>query len=427
MKLKYFSICVLTALSFVGNAQISLDSCRVWARKNYPQSQQYDLIERSKEFDITNAARIWIPRIGVSAQGTWQSETMDMGDIFNSGLFGNLGSLMGGNATDLYLRPWQGKVQLDVQQVIWDGGASAAQKKIASEEASLYAAQADVAMKRLEERVDQIFFGILLLEEQSKQINSTMELLQSNLQRATALSQNGVILPSEAETVEAQLLTFQQQQQQLTYGLSAYKKVLGLLCGKDFSTAVLAEPSYNTSQQSVTKPEYETFATQNRLLEAKEEALKVSVRPQLGAFAQGWYGYPKLNMFESMRSGDWGWNAIVGVNLRWDLSAFYSLNDKRQKIRVEQQRVAMQQETFAFNEKLQTEQDDAELARLNEIINSDERIVTLRTSVRQAAEALFENGTLTSSDLLQKVTEETQAKCNMALHKIEYLKVTSKN
>ena len=71
-RLALFSLAIVAA--FVGQAQ-SLDECRRLAREHYPEIRQYDLIAETEQYDLSNAARAWIPQVVLSGQATYQSAT----------------------------------------------------------------------------------------------------------------------------------------------------------------------------------------------------------------------------------------------------------------------------------------------------------------------------------------------------------------
>ena len=143
--------------------------------------------------------------------------------------------------------------------------------------------------------------------------------------------------------------------------------------------------------------------------------------PRFSAFAQGFYGYPGLDMFKDMMSSKWTLNALVGVRMTWNLSAFYTKKNDIAKLNTAGQQVALQRDVFLFNTQMQTVQDDGEIDRLKSAIEDDKRIVELRKSVRIAAESNLKNGMIDATDLLQKIADENNALLNLSTHEIELL------
>ncbi|MDE6647945.1 MAG: TolC family protein, partial [Prevotella sp.] len=154
---------------------------------------------------------------------------------------------------------------------------------------------------------------------------------------------------------------------------------------------------------------------------AQRKAIRSSLMPRLSAFAQGYYGYPGLDMFKSMVSADWKLNAIVGVRMSWNVGAFYTMRNNLEKLNVAQRQINVQRDIFLFNTQMQTTQDNGEIIRLQNAVTDDNRIVKLRQSVRMAAESRLENGVIDATDLLRKITDETSAALNRSTHEIELL------
>ncbi|MBO7272878.1 MAG: TolC family protein, partial [Bacteroidaceae bacterium] len=85
-RLQIAFIALIVALS--ASAQ-SLDECRRLAREHYPEIRQYDLISQTEQYNISNAARAWIPQVVLSGQATYQSATPTYPEAFNAILDAN--------------------------------------------------------------------------------------------------------------------------------------------------------------------------------------------------------------------------------------------------------------------------------------------------------------------------------------------------
>ena len=144
--------------------------------------------------------------------------------------------------------------------------------------------------------------------------------------------------------------------------------------------------------------------------------------PQFYAFAQGWYGYPGLNMFDAMTSSKWTPNAVVGMRMQWNIGAYYTLNNRLNQLKVAEQQINVQRDIFEFNRRMQIVEENSEITRLRKVIEDDDQIVELRKSIREASEVKFENGTITTGELLQKITDEDRANSARSLHQVELLK-----
>ncbi len=398
---------------------VTLDDCRRTARENYPVSRQYGLVEQSEQYSISNAARAWIPQVRFSAQATWQTDAASFPDELNS-LLAAMGKEINGMRQDQY------KLALDVTQNIWDGGKASADKTIAKAQAQADRLSADIDLYTLESRIDDLYFGILLLEGQTEQTEKRIALLEENLRRCQVMADNAVLLQSDADAVAAEVLTAGQALEQMRYSQAAYREMLSLLTGQDLTQARLllpAEQETGLSQESH-RPELQLFDARASVLQAQEKALKSASMPQFSLFAQGWYGYPGLNMFDNMMNAKWSLNAVMGVRMVWNIGAYYTQNNRLNQLRISQQQIAVQRDVFQFNNRMQQTQENSEIIRLRRAVQDDERILSLRQSVRKAAETKHENGIIGTTELLQAITDESTAQAAQTIHKIELLKKT---
>ena len=399
---------------FVSQSQ-SLEECRRLACERYPEIKQYDLISETEQYNLSNAKRAWIPQVALSGQATYQSATPTYPDVFNAMLAAN-GVEMSGVRKDQY------KLAVDVSQNIWDGGQSKANRELAQSEAAEQRSRVDVALYDLQSRVDNIYFGILLLDERVAQTETLIEVLESNLNRMCVYYNNGVAMQSDVDAVEAELLTARQTLGQVEASRTSYRKILEVFIGQKLTDEKLQRPEMtDVVDRNSARPELALFDAQNERLNAQRNAINVSLMPRFSAFAQGYYGYPGLDMFKSMLSSEWTLNALVGVRMSWNVGAFYTKNNNLNKLNIAEQQIAIQRDVFLFNTQLQTTQDDGEIVRLRTALDDDKRIVELRRSVRVAAESKLENGVIDATELLTKIADETTAILNQSTHEIELL------
>ena len=393
----------------------SLDECRRLAREHYPEIRQYDLIAQTEQYNLSNASRAWIPQVALSAQATYQSATPTYPEAFNTILQAN-GIEMAGIRRDQY------KVALDVSQNIWDGGQTKATKDIAEAEAKEQRSRVDVSLYDLQSRVDNLYFGILLLDERKAQTEALIAVLESNLARLQTYYKNGVAMQADVDAVKAELLSARQTLGQVESSRASYRRMLEVFIGQPLTSEYLERPAMRELQSRTSaRPELALFDAQESKLEAQRKAINASLMPRFSAFAQGYYGNPGLDMFKSMVSSDWTLNAIVGVRMSWNIGAFYTKRNNLEKLNAAQKQIAVQRDVFLFNTEMQTTQDDGEIARLRKAIEDDNRIVELRRRVRMAAESQLENGVIDATDLLRKINDETSATLARSTHEIELL------
>lgn len=413
--MRTFVLILLTVISSTTLRGQSLDECRRLAREHYPEIRQYDLISQTAQYDLSNAARTWLPQVSVSGQATWQSAAPTYPEV--------LGELLAAGGMEMSgIRKEQYQTAIDVSQTIWDGGASRADRLLTTAEAEEERLRVDVDLYALQSRIDDLYFGILLLEEQAALTETQIILLESVWQRVQSRIDNGVALKSDADAVEAELLTARQTLDRIETSRTSYRRILELFIGQPLTAEELERPlEPEIADRSLQRPELELFEAQEQKIDARRKIIKSSLMPRFSAFAQGYYGYPGLDIFRSMTSASGSFNALVGIRMSWNIGAFYTRRNNLDKLRTAQRQVDIQRDIFTFNTRLETTREEGEIARLRRAVATDTQIVELRRSVRMAAESQLENGVIDTTDLLRKITDEISANLNRSSHEIELL------
>lgn len=413
--MKRLLLTLFVAASTLSVSAQTLDECRRLAREHYPEIRQYDLISETEQYNLSNAAHAWIPQIALSAQATYQSATPTYPEAFSSIMQANGIEMVG-------IRKDQYRVALDISQNLWDGGVSKANRALAEAEAAEQRSRVDVSLYELQSRVDNLYFGILLLDERVAQTEALIAVLESNLARMRTYYDNGVAMQADVDTIEAELLTARQTLGQVESSRTSYRRMLEVFIGQPLTSESLERPAMTTpASRSSMRPELALFEAQEGKILAQRRAINSSVMPRFSAFAQGYYGYPGMDMFKSMVSPDWSLNGLIGLRMSWNIGAFYTKKNNLDKLTTAESQIAVQRDIFLFNTEMQTTQDDGEIERLRRAVEDDDRIVELRRRVRMAAESQLENGVIDATDLLRKITDETTATLNRTTHEIELL------
>lgn len=393
----------------------TLDACQQLACDHYPEIRQYDLIRQSEQYDLSNAARNWLPQVSFSAQATWQNRVPEFPSAL-SGMLDQAGVSLRGLDKDQY------KVALEVNQTIWDGGQSQADRRVIEATADEHRQATEVDLYAVKGRVNDLYFGILLLEERLGQTDLTIALLQSNLDKVRSLVTNGVAMQTDADAVEAELLSVQQQRVQIEASRESYRRMLELFIGQRLAERLERPELVEAVSGESARPELAWIDAQQERLAAQELSVKSATRPRFGVFAQGYYGYPGLDYFAGMVSTDWTWNALIGVKMSWNFGAYYTKKNRLSNLRVAQQQLDIQRDVFLFNTDLQVAEEQGNISRLRRALADDDRIVALRRSVREAAESKLRNGVIDTNDLLRKITDEASARSARSLREVELLK-----
>lgn len=409
-----FALMLLSASPRVQAQTLTLDECQQLAEANYPLVKQYDLIRQTTDYNLSNIAKGWLPQISATAQATVQSDVMTLPDPLQRMLAGQGMDVKG-------LGKGQYRVGLDVNQTVYDGGMIKQQKQVARAEGEVQSAQTATDLYAIRGRVNEIFFGILLVDEKLR-LNAEMQaMLQSNLDKLRSMLSNGVAMQRDVNTVMAEKLKAEQQATELTASRKSLTDMLTLFIGREVKE--LAEPQETTvNAQQNNRPELRLFDQQIALTRAQENVLQARLLPKLSVFAQGYYGYPGYDMFDAMFNRTWKLNAMVGARLSWNIGALYTRKNDRAKLDTRRGLVETARETFLFNNRLQQVQQTDGIAKYQQLLADDRRIVDLRTEVRRAAESQLEHGIIDTNNLLQEITRENQARIELSTHRLLMLK-----
>lgn len=398
-------------------AAISLEECYTLARNNYPLVRQYELTEAMSRYSFENAAMGYVPQISVGAQATLQSDVTEFPEAFNN-LLALAGVDMKGLSHDQY------KVQLDISQTIWDGGYSKAQREAVKAQAEVSRLTLDKDIDALKTRINQMYFGILVMEENIRTSLYMDTLMTANLKIVESAVRNGTALASDTDNIRVELLSLRQQRRQLESAVRTYKDMLAIMIGRRIEDGeVFEKPEVMLVDTSLNKrTELLLFDARIREIELQKKMLDVAVMPKFAFFAQGWYGKPGLNIFDDMVYDRMSWNGIAGITFKWNISGFYTRKNDLRNIDLSQRSVELQRDAFKWNTDLQQTQIQNEIDRMYEMKASDDEIVRLRESVRKVSESKYRNGIITVNDLLRDIMNENKAKVERSRHELELLR-----
>ena len=400
-------------LASVAQAQ-TLEECQQAAEKNYPIIKQYGLIAQTTELMVKNIQKGWLPQITASAQATYQSDVVSWPENMQR-MYQQMGLNMKGLTKDQY------KIGVDLQQIIYDGGAIGSQRSIARQEGKVQEAQTEANLYQVRKRVNEMYFSLLLLDEQIRLNDDVKALLLSSEKKLAAMVKGGTAATSDFDNVKAERLSVAQQNESLKSQRQMLQRMLSVFCGIEVSNP--EKPAAVEASASASKrPEIRLFDNQLKLAEVQEKALDTKLRPTLGLYAQGYYGYPGLNMFEDMISRKWSLNGIVGIKLSWNVGALYTHKNDKAKLKAQRELIENAREVFLFNNNMEQIQQTENVSRYRTMMQGDEEIIALRTNVRKAAESKLAHGIIDVNSLLREINNENAAKTQQAIHEIDMLK-----
>ena len=394
----------------------TLQECQEAAEHNYPLIRQYDLIGKTTQLTVENIGKGWLPQVSASAQATLQSDVASWPEQMQS-VYQQMGLNMKGLKKDQY------RIGIDVNQTVYDGGVIRSQKEIAQRQGAIEEAQTEVTMYQVRSRVNEMYFALLLLDEQITLNADLQELLSSSEKKLESMFKHGTAAESDYLSVKAERLNVVQQATNLQVQRRTLAMMLSTFCGIEVQQVQKpVQYSAMSSQQSMQRPELKVIEAQLRLADAQEKSLDAALMPKVGVFAQGFYGYPGYNMFDDMMHHRWSLNGMVGARLSWNIGALYTRKNDKAKIQLQREMAATSRDVFLFNNSLEQMQQNENMERYRRLMADDDEIIALRSSVRKAAESKLAHGIIDVNDLLKEINAENNAQVQKSIHEIEMLK-----
>lgn len=386
--------------------QITLDECRSLARANYPLIKRFSLVEQSRSLSVSNASKAWLPQVSLSARASYQSDVtripVDIPGVDISPM-----------SKDQY------DVSVHVSQQIYDGGSVISSKRLADALSDVEREKVNVAIYDVYERVDQLYFGILLLDEQIRQVRLLQDDLSLSSKSVSGMLRGGVASQTDLDAVKVEQVKARQSETSLLTSRATYLKMLSTFIGKPLGDSVsLVRPDEaDVSVVVNNRPELSLYNAQNRLLDQQRNVLDTYLRPRVGLFLQGGYGNPALNMLKNKFEAYYK----VGATLTWNFGNLYTRANDKRKIDTDRLGIEAEREAFLFNTGLQSELQRGNIESLRRQISRDDEIITLRERIRSKADVKVANGTETVNEMLRDINAVSEARLTKAFHEIQLL------
>lgn len=411
-KILFFFLLLSTTVFGQNVERITLDDCYRFAQDNFPMVRQRGLIRDGNALNINSLKNNYLPQIELNAQATYQSEVTQF-------------PIKLPNVEVIPLSKDQYKAALDIKQILWDGGVIKMQEKVLNSATEVEMQKVEVEVAKLKERVNQLYFSVLQIDENEKLVNLLKTDLAARIKKMEGAVANGVALKMNLQTLQAEDLKADQRIIELKSARSASVQMLGLLVGKALDDKTVFEkptPQYdnkNVIGLQISRPELTLFDLQKKQIGESLKVLALKNFPRLFAFATVGYGRPGLNFLKNEFSP----YGVGGLSFKWNLADLYSksLKNDLQILKNNAQVVDIQKDIFLLNTNVIAKQQSEELSKLEKLLEKDRQILALREKIKQTASVQLENGVMTANDYLIELNAENQARQNLVLHELQLL------
>jgi outer membrane protein TolC len=392
-----------------GEGQITISYCQERAQSNYPLIKEYDLIKKSTDYTLSNANKAYLPQVSLNLIGGI------IAGGFPTSSQGN-GQKAEKNNTQLI-----GIAQ--VNQTIWDGGATRVQKDIARANAEVETANIDVSIYSVRENINQVYFGILVIDEQLKQLQISNENLIRSLENIKLSKDNGLAYTSDVDEVRSEILNLEQKRLDFVFTRRGYVKMLSFLIGQALNdTTQLEKPVLIGTVDTVinNRPELKLYKSQLKLIEAQSATDKVNLMPKIGVIGAGVMLLPGVSLGNSKLTGI----GVLGLGVSWSMGNLYTNSNNKNLTRLNMDKISDQRDAFLFTNHFQLMQAASEIDRQRAILSKDEEIVALKGEITKSYQIRFDNGMCSMNDLVTSINKESEARSNRALHLVQLLMST---
>ena len=378
------------------------------AVKSAPASLTYDFIKQENLLKLKNLNSRYLPQMTINGQATYQSETTGL-DIDLPGF--SIPRL----SQDQY------KVQLDVNQFIYDGGTTAIQRNLADVGSALENAQIDLDVEQIKEQIINIYFGILECGARLEIVAIKRQDMEAVMKKVRTAVNNGVLLNTEFKNLKAEMLGLDQLEDELLALRTGQIKILNILTGKNMDITITFEfpPAViGTDLNFTSRPMVRLLTLQKSMLDQSKRLDFSLSKPRLMFFAQAGYGKPGLNFLKNEFTPYY----IGGIRLQWNLADVYTKSRNNQISTLQMQKIDAKTKSYTKQVEVKLATLQSEMIRSFDQMNADDEIINLRKEIKNTAETQLENGTRTSSEYLMILNDENEAYTNKKIHELQYIK-----
>jgi len=370
------------------------------------EQKTYADISRLKD---ANLVKGWLPTVDANANFIYNSDVVD---------FAAATSALPAMASVFHPMPQdQYKLTLDINQVIYDGGAIKSARQMEQAELKVNEKQTETDLYKLKAQINAYYFNILLLNRQKELLSNYLDLLNKQISTVESGVKNGVLQRTDTDVLKSEKIKLEQQLAENELRRKALFKILSGMTGSEISestTLVLPAPMEQFTPE-LSRPELQLFDLRRDQLSAGLKMVESKRMPKAFGFATLGYGNPPgQNFFNDAFDTYY----IIGAGIKWNIFDWNKSRNEKQAISLQQQIIENRKTDLSDNLKRQLESKLSEINSLKELVNTDSELIEMRKRITLSAESQYENGTITATAYLNELNAEKSAVINSELHKI---------
>ncbi len=399
---------ILTAQT--DDRKISLEELVKKAVHSNALRQQADLLEQKRDIQLRKWDKSRWPDIEWNTQGTYQSDNIKF-------------SFPVPQLEPIELPLYKFQSTLESRYALYDGGMVSALKEQTVQQSSVDRAALDVSLFSLQDKVVELYFGIMKLSRQVELIDSSYAVFDAQSAKVEAAVKNGVALPSDRRRIDIEKADLDSKKVVLLSKRKAALAALSALIHEPVSPEQIKQthdiPSINPDDFH--RPETQLFQAQKQLIEQGGDLIRAKRKPKVSLFAKAGVGYPNpVNFFDT----DFAPFAIAGAAMHWTIYDWKKSKIERQLLSIQAATLDVKQQTTEDQWLLRSQQIQAELDGLNEQEMLDDRRIALQKEVVHTEQNRYQQGVITLAELISAVNKLTSLRLTKEMHLIDrqYLK-----
>jgi outer membrane protein TolC len=373
-----------------------------------------------------NLAKGWFPTLDANGSILYNSSVVDMSSVLGSLPIPGIAGAIKPLPHDQY------KITLDINQVIYDGGAIKGARALEKADLSVNVKQTETDLYKLRGQINSYYFNLLLISRKRELLNNYLELIMKRISSMQSALNNGVITKSDIDVLTSEKINIEQQLSENKISKISMLKVLSDLTGMEIdASAEFILPSQKTEvTHEIVRSELQLFDLKKGQLSAGMKIIESKRLPKAIGFATLGYGNPPGSNFFKDEFAPY---YVIGASLKWNIFDWNKSKSEKQMIALQQGIVEERKKDLTDNLNRMLEVKNAEIVSLQALIGSDKELITIRKRITAAADSQYENGTITATEYLNEINSERQSLVNFEVHKInlamamvEYLNISGK-
>ncbi len=388
--------------------KLTLEECYSLAEENLPTKKTYSIYEEQNRLEEKIIKSVYLPKMILNTEVKYLSDVTKL----DLDLPANLSNSIKIETPSKE----QYQAYIDIKQLIYDGGVSNIQRKISKNKKELNHRMVNSTLYNTRSDVNRYFFSILLLRQSLKTFRNMKEVLCENKKVVESCIKNGIAVKSDIDQIDSEIIKLEQKISENEIIENSIRKSLEEML--NITTTIETEfelPKFDLNKSTVYKrPEFEILKTQSKLFDLNIKQLNSTLRPKAFGFGRAGYGKPGLNMLKDELSPFY----ILGVGASWKIYDWQETKHKKNIYRLQKRLVETRSETLKQQIRIKSATIKGEIARFDDMIKKDKRLIELLESISARTASELKNGVSKTSDYIRDFNAVVNAKISMETHKI---------